>query len=69
MEEPKQKKGFNVMSPERRKEIASLGGKAAQARGTAHKWDSETAAAASKKGLSKRHPKKGPAEAPEEPQA
>lgn len=32
------KKGFASLSPERRREIASKGGRAAHAYGTAHKW-------------------------------
>jgi uncharacterized protein len=38
------------MSPEQRRRIASLGGKAAQRKGTAHKWTREEAIAAGKKG-------------------
>jgi general stress protein YciG len=38
------------MSPEERSEIASKGGKAAHALGTAHKWTSETAQIAGRKG-------------------
>jgi hypothetical protein len=48
-DKPKQQKGFAVISSERRKEIASMGGKAAQAKGTAHRFTSETGAAAVKK--------------------
>ena len=42
--------GFASMSAARRREIASLGGKAAQAAGTAHQWDSHEAKAAGKIG-------------------
>ena len=51
-EEKPQKKhrGFAAMDPERQREIASLGGKAAHAKGTAHKWNEATARAAGKKG-------------------
>ncbi len=38
------------MSPEKKREIASKGGKAAHALGTAHKWTSEEAQAAGRKG-------------------
>lgn len=31
-------RGLAAMSPERRKEIASMGGRTSQARGTAHQW-------------------------------
>ena len=34
----KSKKGFASMTPEQRRAIASIGGKAAHANGTAHKW-------------------------------
>ena len=37
------KRGFAAMSPEVRKRIASLGGKAAQASGNAHRYTSEEA--------------------------
>ncbi len=43
-------RGFASMSPEKQKEIASKGGKAAHAKGTAHKWTSEEAQAAGRKG-------------------
>jgi general stress protein YciG len=39
-------RGFASMSPEKKREIASKGGKAAHALGTAHKWTSEEAQAA-----------------------
>ena len=38
------------MSPEKRREISSKGGKAAHEKGTAHKWNTETARAAGEKG-------------------
>jgi general stress protein YciG len=41
--------GFALMDPERRKAIASAGGKAAHARGTAHRFDSSTASAAGRR--------------------
>ncbi len=43
-------RGLAAMSPERRKEIASKGGRTSQARGTAHQWTPEEASAAGKKG-------------------
>ena len=46
----KQKRGFAALSPERRAEISRQGGKAAHARGTAHKWTEEEARAAGRKG-------------------
>lgn len=46
--------GFASMPKERQREIASKGGKAAHAQGTAHEWDSEEAAAAGRRGGQKR---------------
>ena len=43
------KRGFASLSIEDRKRIASLGGKAAHAKGTAHQFTSEEAAAAGKR--------------------
>jgi len=37
---PRKPQGFAAMSPERRREIASLGGKKAHANGTAHEFQS-----------------------------
>lgn len=47
------RRGFASMTPERRAEITRKGGKAAQAKGTAHKWDSEQAQIAGRKGRAK----------------
>lgn len=44
------KRGFAAMSPERQREIASMGGKAAHAKGTAHQFTSEEAREAGRKG-------------------
>lgn len=44
------KRGFGSMSPERRREISSMGGRAAQARGTGHQWDAASAKEAGRKG-------------------
>ncbi len=41
--------GFALMNAERRKAIASAGGKAAHARGTAHRFDSQTASEAGRR--------------------
>jgi len=43
-------RGFASMTSEKKREIASKGGKAAHALGTAHKWTSEEAQAAGRKG-------------------
>lgn len=50
MSDIKKPRGFAAMSPEHRRVIASLGGKAAHVKGTAHQWTRETAAVAGKKG-------------------
>lgn len=42
--------GFASMTKEKQREIASKGGKAAHAQGTAHEWTSKEAAAAGKRG-------------------
>jgi hypothetical protein len=55
--EGNRRKGFATFSPERRREIASRGGKAVQARGTGHKWTSETAAIAGRLGVSHKRAK------------
>jgi hypothetical protein len=47
---PKAKRGFGAMSPERQKEIASKGGKAAFASGRGHIFTSEAAKIAGRKG-------------------
>lgn len=43
-------KGFGGLSPEKQFELRSRGGKTAHALGTAHKWTSEEAQAAGRKG-------------------
>lgn len=48
--EEKKKRGFAVMDPNKVKLIASLGGKAAHAAGTAHKFDTAEAREAGRKG-------------------
>ena len=47
---PKAKRGFAAMDPDKQREIASKGGKAAQRKGKAHKWTREEAQAAGRKG-------------------
>jgi len=44
------KRGFGSMAPEKHREIASRGGKAAQAKGTAHRFTPAEARIAGKKG-------------------
>lgn len=46
----KERRGFASMSPEKQREIASKGGRAAHVKGTAHEWSSEEARAAGRKG-------------------
>ncbi len=47
----KSKRGFASMTPEKREAIASLGGKAAHAKGVAHVWTTgEEARAAGRRG-------------------
>lgn len=46
----KSKRGFGGMTPERQREISSLGGKAAHVKGTAHEFGSEEAREAGRKG-------------------
>ena len=48
--ERKERRGFASMSPERQKEIASKGGRAAHDKGTAHEFTSEEARVAGRKG-------------------
>lgn len=43
---PKKPRGFAAISPERRREIAQKGGRAANALGRAHRWNREEALAA-----------------------
>lgn len=43
-------RGFAAMSPERQKQIASEGGRAAHKQGVAHEWNSDEARMAGKKG-------------------
>lgn len=50
MTEGKQKRGFACVAPERLREIAGKGGRAAHAKGTAHRFTSEEARAAGAKG-------------------
>ncbi|MGZ3583889.1 MAG: KGG domain-containing protein, partial [Ktedonobacterales bacterium] len=43
-------RGFASMNPDKQREIASKGGRAAHNQGTAHEWTSEEARAAGRKG-------------------
>ena len=46
----KSKRGFASMDPARQRDIASKGGKAAHAKGTAHEWTADEARRAGRKG-------------------
>ena len=50
MRSGKSRRGFAAMSPERQKEIARQGGKAAHKLGVAHQWNSQEAREAGRKG-------------------
>ncbi len=49
-ERKKERRGFASMSPEKQREIASKGGRAAHMKGTAHEWSSDEARKAGRKG-------------------
>ena len=49
-EQQKSRRGFAAMSPERQREIARQGGKAAHELGVAHQWNKDEARNAGKKG-------------------
>ena len=46
----KERRGFASMSPEKQREIASKGGRAAHEKGTAHEWTAEEARTAGRRG-------------------
>lgn len=46
----KERRGFASMTPEKQREIASKGGRAAHQKGTAHEWTSDEARSAGRKG-------------------
>ena len=48
--ERKERRGFASMSPEKQREIASKGGRAAHEKGTAHEWSAYEARSAGRKG-------------------
>lgn len=63
----KQRRGFAAMSREKQKEIASLGGKAAHAKGTAHEFTSAEAKRAGAIGGARNARNKKAAKAEEQP--
>lgn len=52
--EGNKRKGFATFSPEKRREVASRGGKAAHVRGTAHEWTHDEAVRAGQLGAKRR---------------
>jgi general stress protein YciG len=48
--ERKERRGFASMTPEKQREIASKGGRAAHEKGTAHEWTADEARNAGRKG-------------------
>jgi general stress protein YciG len=50
MTDEKKPRGFAAMDPELRKDISSMGGRAAHATGKAHQWTQEEARAAGRRG-------------------
>jgi general stress protein YciG len=50
MERKKERRGFASMSPDKQREIASKGGRAAHVKGTAREWTSDEARHAGHKG-------------------
>ena len=52
--ERKERRGFASMSPEKQREIASKGGRAAHQKGTAHEWTSDEARTAGRTRLMRR---------------
>lgn len=49
-QKPKSRRGFATMDPEKVRQLASLGGRAAHAQGTAHEFTSEEAREAGRRG-------------------
>lgn len=52
-------RGFASMSPEKRRQAAKKGGQTSRDRKVAHRWNSEAAKEASRKGLRTRRIRKG----------
>jgi general stress protein YciG len=50
MKKQSKPRGFAAMFPEKRRAIASKGGRAAQRKGTGHRWTQEEAVEAGRKG-------------------
>jgi general stress protein YciG len=54
-EQPKARRGFAAMSPQKQREIASKGGRVAHEKGAAHEWNVDEARLAGRKGGTARH--------------
>jgi len=65
--ERKERRGFASMSPEKQREIASKGGRAAHEKGTAHEWTADEARNAGRKGGQVSRGGRGRLIAPEQP--
>jgi uncharacterized protein len=66
----KDSRGFASMDRDKQREIASKGGKAAHAKGTAHEWSREQARDAGRKGgLARAQSRRSPAEPANVPEA
>lgn len=61
----KARRGFAAMSPEKQREIASLGGRASHAGGKGHEWSQEAAREAARKAVALRVAKRAEREAAE----
>ena len=55
IDHPKTRRGFAAMSPDKQREIASKGGRAAHEKGAAHEWTVAEARLAGSKGGCARH--------------
>jgi hypothetical protein len=62
----KEDRGFASMDRQKQREIASKGGKAAHAKGTAHEWTSEEAREAGRKGGMASHRRRQEGAGPDE---
>ncbi len=67
--ERKERRGFASMSPEKQREIASKGGRAAHEKGTAHEWTADEARSAGRKGGQVSRGGRGRLIMPEDPQS
>jgi general stress protein YciG len=66
MSQSKERRGFASLTPEKRREIASLGGRTAHKKGVAHTFDHDLAVKAGRKGGKASRGGRGKAEPPSE---